>query len=99
MSTIRRQSIISSLFVYTGTALGAANTLLFARILSTGQYGLTGMFVSIGNIIYAFANLGMPSFINKFYPYYKDNLPREKNDMISLALSLVLLAFLPLIAA
>ncbi len=100
MSTIRRQSIISSGIVYLGFALGALNTLLFAKVLSPEEYGLvTGMFVSIGNILFALANLGMPSFINKFYPYYKDNLKAKENDMMSLALTITFTAFLLVIAS
>ena len=100
MSTIRRQSIISSGVVYIGFALGAANTLLFARWLTPDQNGLViGMFVSIANIMYPIATIGMPAFINKFNPYYKDNLPAKKNDMMSVALLLTMLAFLLVIAA
>jgi len=100
MSTIRRQSIISSGVVYIGFALGALNTLLFARWLTPDQNGLViGMFVSIANIMYPIATIGMPAFINKFNPYYKDNLPAKKNDMMSLALMLTMIAFLLVIAA
>src|ERR1700678_3338239 len=100
MSTIRRQSIISSGVVYIGFALGAVNALLFARWLTPDQNGLViGMFVSIGNIMYPIATIGMPSFINKFYPYYKENLPAEKNDMMGLALLLTAGAFLLVIVA
>lgn len=98
MSTIRRQSIISSGIVYLGFALGALNTLVFAKVLSTDENGLvTAMFVSIGNILFSFANLGMPSFINKFYPYYKDNLKDNENDMMSFALLITLSAFVVVI--
>jgi O-antigen/teichoic acid export membrane protein len=100
MSTIRRQSIISSGIVYIGFALGALNTLLFAKYLSPEENGLvTGMFLSIGNILFALANLGMPSFINKFHPYYKGNLKGKENDMMSLALLITLTAFLLVITA
>jgi O-antigen/teichoic acid export membrane protein len=100
MSTIRRQSIISSGVVYIGFVLGAINTLLFARWLTPDENGLViGMFVSIANIMYPIATFGMPSFINKFHPYYKGNLKDEENDMMSVALLLTLGAFLLVIAA
>lgn len=100
MSTIRRQSIISSGIIYLGFGLGAVNTLVFAKVLTPDEYGLAnGMFVAIGNILYALANLGMPSYINKFYPYYNDNLTRKNNDMMSVALTLTLSAFLLVIVA
>lgn len=88
MSNIRRQSIISSVIVYFGFILGFVNTYLFTRegSFTQAQYGLVSTFIAIANIMLSFANLGMQAYIYKFYPYYKDNLPREKNDLISWAL-------------
>ena len=80
MSNIRRQSIISSFIVYFGFALGFFNTWLFAREggFTQTQYGLTGVFIAIANIMFAFSNLGMHVYIHKFFPYYNDNLPPKK---------------------
>ena len=88
MSNIRRQSIISSIIVYFGFALGFVNTYLFTKegSFTEAQYGLVNTFIAIANIMLSFSNLGMMSYIYKFYPYYKDNLPREKNDMLTWAL-------------
>lgn len=93
MSTIRRQSIISSGLIYIGIALGALNTFLYTRLLTPAQYGLIGLFLSVGTIMCYFAMLGMPSFVVKFYPYYQDNLPAKKNDMMSWALLVSLAGF------
>src|SRR5580698_9361133 len=93
MSSIRRQSIISSALVYFGFALGFINTWFFARNFTPGQYGLMGIFFAIANIMYSFANLGMQTFIFKFYPYYNDNLPPEKNDMMTRVLFNSLIGF------
>jgi O-antigen/teichoic acid export membrane protein len=100
MSTIRRQSILSSGVVYFGFALGAVNTYLFTRQggFTPTEYGLTGVFVSIASIMFSFANLGMQNFIFKFYPYYKDNLPPKKNDLMTLALTVAMSGFLLVIA-
>ncbi|HEY1115122.1 MAG TPA: lipopolysaccharide biosynthesis protein, partial [Chitinophagaceae bacterium] len=78
MSTIRRQSIISSLIIYFGFAIGALNTYLYTRKggFTEAEYGLTGMFIAVANIMYSVANLGMPAYINKFFPYYNAHLPR-----------------------
>jgi len=99
MSTIRRQSIISSGIVYFGFALGFLNTYLFTREggFTEEQYGLTGTFIAIANIMYSFANLGMQAYIFKFYPYYKDNLPTHKNDMMTWALSISFIGFIGVI--
>jgi O-antigen/teichoic acid export membrane protein len=97
MSTIRRQSIISSGIVYFGFALGALNTLLFAKSFTPEQYGLTGIFQSLAIIIFQMASLGMQAFIYKFYPYYHDNLPPKENDMMTWAFVISLIGFLVVI--
>lgn len=95
MSQIRKQSIISSLVVYIGFAIGFFNTWLFTREggFTQAQYGLTGIFMAVANIMFCVANLGMPSYIHKFYPYYNDNLPPKKNDQLSWAVFFSLFGF------
>ncbi|HET9747346.1 MAG TPA: polysaccharide biosynthesis C-terminal domain-containing protein [Chitinophagaceae bacterium] len=97
MSNIRRQSIISSILIYVGFAFGALNTYLFTREggpFTKEEYGLTGVFMAIGSIMMSLATLGMPSYINKFFPYYKDHLPRKKNDQPTIALLVSFAGFL-----
>jgi O-antigen/teichoic acid export membrane protein len=96
MSNIRRQSIISSIIVYFGFALGFVNTYLFIKEggFTPEQYGLVNAFIAIANIMLSFANMGMQAYIYKFYPYYQDNLPREKNDLLSWALLTSTVGFL-----
>jgi O-antigen/teichoic acid export membrane protein len=96
MSTIRRQSIISSGVVYIGFAIGFINTYLFVKEggFTQSQYGLTVTFISIANIMYSLSNLGMQYFIYRFYPYYHDNLPPQKNDMLSISLLFSTIGFL-----
>ena len=89
MSQIRRQSIISTIFVYLGFAIGFINTYLFTRKGSPflpSEYGLINIFMAVGNLILAFAGLGMTSVLYKFYPYYTENLPKKKNDLLTWAL-------------
>lgn len=96
MSQIRKQSIISTFFVYAGFFIGFINTYLFTRHGSSftpSQYGLTGIFIAVGNLMFAFANMGMISVIYKFYPYYNDNLPKKKNDLLTWALLISLVGF------
>ena len=96
MSQIRRQSIISTIFVYTGFAIGFINTYLFTRSgspFTPSQYGLTGIFMAVGNLMFAFANMGMTSVLYKFYPYYNDNLSKKKNDLLTWALLLSIIGF------
>ena len=95
MSTIRRQAIISSALIYVGFAFGALNTYLFTKqgLFTPEQYGLTRAFIVMGQFFYGFAGFGFASVIYKFYPYYKDNLPHQKNDLLTVALLVGLTGF------
>ena len=101
MSTIRRQSILSSGIIYLGFALGFLNTYLFTRQggFTQSDYGLYGTFMAIANIISSFANLGMQAYIYRFYPYYQDNLKVRDNDMMGWAFVTSLLGFIMVLAA
>jgi O-antigen/teichoic acid export membrane protein len=95
MSQIRRQSIISSVVVYIGFGLGFINTYLFTRQggFTKEEYGLTGIFIAVATLMYSFANLGMPAYIGKFYPYYNDNLDKKRNDIFSWAILISMIGF------
>lgn len=102
MSQLRKQSIISTVFVYVGFGIGFINTYLFTRSgspFSPSEYGLTGIFMAVGNLMFAFANMGMTSVLYKFYPYYNDNLTKKKNDLLTWALLVSIIGFLMVLAA
>ncbi len=101
MSTIRRQSILSSGIIYLGFALGFLNTYLFTRQggFTPSEFGLYGTFIGVANIINAFANFGMQAYISKFYPYYQDNLKIRDNDMMAWAFVTSILGFIMVLAA
>lgn len=102
MSEVRKQSIISTVFVYAGFLAGFINTYLFTRQgspFSTDDYGLTQTFIAVGNLMFAFANMGMINVVYKFYPYYNDNLPKQKNDLITWALLISISGFCLVIVA
>lgn len=71
MSNIRRQSIVSSIIVYFGFAMGFVNTYLFTKEghFTETQYGLVQTFLAIAQLMCSVAALGMQSYIYKFYPY------------------------------
>lgn len=101
MSQVRKQSIISTLFVYLGFFIGFVNTYLFTRQhspFSSSEYALTNIFIAVGNLMFAFANLGMISTVYKFYPYYNDNLERKKNDLLTWAFVISLFGFVLVLA-
>lgn len=102
MSQIRKQSIISTVFVYTGFVIGFINTYLFTRYnspFSTSEYALTNIFIAVGNIMFAFANLGMVASVYKFYPYYNDNLDKKKNDLLTWTWAISLIGFVLVVLA
>jgi O-antigen/teichoic acid export membrane protein len=101
MSQIRKQSILSSVLVYIGFALGLFNTYLFTRQggFTPEQYGLTSIFIAIASLMLSFSNLGMNAYIGKFYPYYKDNLDKKKSDMMAWASLISLIGFCIVIVA
>ncbi|HVF82172.1 MAG TPA: polysaccharide biosynthesis C-terminal domain-containing protein [Flavisolibacter sp.] len=99
MSTIRRQSIISSFVVYIGLALGFFNTYMLTRQggFSREEYGLIGIFIAVAQLMFSLSNVGMPAFLTKFFPYYKAHLPERKNDQLTIALLLPCAGFLILL--
>jgi len=101
MSTIRRQSIISSVIIYIGFAVGLLNIYLFTKqgLFTKTEFGVYNAFIAIATVMMAFANLGMPSYIYKFFPYYEANLPRKKNDQITWALLVSSIGYLVVVIA
>ena len=101
MSTIRRQSIISSVVIYIGFGIGLFNIYLFTKqgIFLDPQYGLYNAFIAIAMMMMAFSSLGMPTYIHKFFPYYKEHLPDKKNDQATIALITGIIGFLLIIIA
>jgi O-antigen/teichoic acid export membrane protein len=96
MSQVRKQSIVSTGFVYAGFLIGFVSTYLFTRqgsVFTPAEYGLTSIFIAVGNLMFAFANLGMVSVVYKFYPYYNDNLPKKKNDLLTWTLLVSFIGF------
>jgi O-antigen/teichoic acid export membrane protein len=96
MSSIRRQSIISSLVIYTGFCIGLLNIYLFTKqgLFEDPQFGLYNAFIAISLMLMAFSNLAMPSYIYKFFPYYADHLPAKKNDQATIALISGIIGFI-----
>ncbi|MEJ7830308.1 MAG: lipopolysaccharide biosynthesis protein, partial [Segetibacter sp.] len=91
MGEIRRQSILSSIVIYIGFAIGFINTYLYVKngTFTTVEYGLTRLFNDIGITFFSFASLGVTSYIYKFQPFYKQNLSRKENDQAALCVIIV----------
>lgn len=87
MGQIRKQTIQSSFLSYVGFLVGAINTYFFTRqgIFTPEQYGLTQVIISMSQILGPLATFGMVAYMNKFFPYYYDNLENKKNDLLTVA--------------
>lgn len=96
MSTIRKQAIASSILVYIGFFIGAVNMYIYTKngSFTTAQFGLTRIFFDVAQNMFAFGSLGVIPILYKFYPYYKDNLPENKIDLLSWALVVALFGFI-----
>lgn len=90
MSSIRKQSIYSTLVIYGGFLIGLLNTYLFTRkgTFSEEEFGLYNVFIAIALLLAAVGNMGAPYFIYKFFPYYKDRFRSNGNDQLTIALTL-----------
>ncbi|HWB26155.1 MAG TPA: polysaccharide biosynthesis C-terminal domain-containing protein [Chitinophagaceae bacterium] len=94
MGNIRKQTIASSILVYLGFGIGAINTWLYTKQggpFDADQYALTRLFFDVGQLFFCFATLSSLTVLNKFYPYYKDNLPDHKNDLFTRTLVIVVI--------
>ncbi|RQO30245.1 hypothetical protein DBR32_11755 [Taibaiella sp. KBW10] len=82
MGAVRKQSIYSFIFIFIGFIIGALNTLLlYAKYLSTEQYGLTGVFRDFYVLFAVLATFGSVTALYKFFPLYHARLGRDKNDL------------------
>lgn len=92
---IRRQSIISSVVIYIGFAIGLLNTYFFTKegLFTSAEYGVTKIFIDIAALIASLSTFAMPGFIYKFYPYYNDNLKPQQNDMLAWAVLISIIGF------
>jgi O-antigen/teichoic acid export membrane protein len=96
MSGIRKQTIQSSIIVYFGFLVGAFNMYFYSKhgSFTTDQFGLTRLFFDFAQNFFAFASLGTIPVLYKFYPYYKDNLPDKKNDLLTWVLVASVIGFI-----
>src|SRR3989337_1905551 len=95
MGIVKRQGLQSSVIIYAGFLLGAVNLLvLFPKYFTPEQIGLTKILFDFSSVFVQLAMLGLPSIMLKFYPYYKDNLPKKENDFLFLSIILSLIGFI-----
>jgi O-antigen/teichoic acid export membrane protein len=95
MGIIRKQSILSSIIIYTGFLVGAINTWFFTtgNHFTEAEYGLTRVMFDISQTFFALANLGAITILYRFYPYYRDLLPLKQRDLFGKMLVIALIGF------
>ncbi len=97
MGVVRKQSIQSSIFMYGGFAIGAFNFWLLPHILSTEEFGLVRMMMSICTVLAGVCSLGMKEVITRFYPYYDESGKKHKSDLVSWVFLIPLFGFFLLV--
>jgi O-antigen/teichoic acid export membrane protein len=82
MGIIRKQSFVSSIYIYLGFAIGALNTMyFFPKYFTAEEFGLTKLLTEVAMLIGMFCTLGSGTATVKFFPFYKSYLPARKNDL------------------
>lgn len=95
MSTIRRQSIFSLLFIYAGFLIGAFNVLyLFPKYFTAAEFGLTRLLLELSLLLSTLCTLGMIPVSIKFFPFHKQYLSNKKNDLSFITLSITFIGLL-----
>ena len=107
MGIVRRQSALNLIWSYLGVGLGYVNKIiLFAEILTKGQFGLLELLLTFMTIGTELALLGTPKIITRFFPHHHKHPFREGSLMFFLTvyslvgfvlLSIVLLLFKPMV--
>lgn len=97
MGVVRKQSIHSSLYIYVGFALGAFNFWLLPKILTTEEFGLIRILISVCTLLAGLCSLGTLQVITRFYPYYSHDPRGRKNDLLGWAVAIGLGGFLLLV--
>jgi O-antigen/teichoic acid export membrane protein len=97
MSSIRKQSLYSSLFIYAGFLIGAVNILFFfpnQEYFTTEEFGLTRLMLDVAILFSTACTLGSINITFKFFPFYQSYLPRQKNDLLAITLIICLVGCL-----
>ncbi|MFY7965063.1 MAG: lipopolysaccharide biosynthesis protein [Chitinophagaceae bacterium] len=95
MQTLRKQTILSSIFMIMGFMFGGITILLYTKygVLTKEEVGLTKIIIDFSQLAVAFSSLGLLPVLYKFHPYYNDNLPKNKNELLTIVFMGCLIGF------
>lgn len=96
MSQIRKRSLKATVWIYVGFLIGALNTYFLTHKdwFTVDQNGLTRIMIEVSMLVFAFSTFGVTTYLFKFFPYYKDNIEDERNDLLGLALKIAGIGFM-----
>jgi O-antigen/teichoic acid export membrane protein len=93
MSTIKKQSLLGTLFSYAGVVVGFfSQGILIPNLLTKDQNGLLGVILSFVYIFAQIAALGFNSAGSRFFPYFSDG--KGNRGFLFTGLMISLLGFL-----
>ncbi len=96
MHSLRKQTLLSTIFMIMGFAFGALSILLYTKFgaLQKDEVGLMKVMADFAIITTSFASLGVIPVLYKFYPYYNDNLPKRNNELLTIITIVCLIGFI-----
>ncbi len=95
MGIIQKQGTRSSIFLLIGFCIGGVNLLiLFPKIFTQEEIGLTRAIIDTATVLSMLATLGTSPVIYKFFPFYKSNTTKNNNDLPFITGLVCLLGFL-----
>jgi len=93
LGIIRKQTIIGSIFSYSGAVLALVNTtILYPRILSTEQVGLLSWLIATTMMAAQVSGLGFGAVISRLFPYFR-NEENQHNGFMFILFCVGLLGF------
>jgi O-antigen/teichoic acid export membrane protein len=93
LGTIRRQSIISTFYIYAGVIIGFVSTgVLMPRFLSETENGIVKLLISYSLLFAQFASLGFQTATVRFFPYFK-NKPKGHHGYFFLLVTVGIIGF------
>lgn len=98
MGVVIRQGITGSTISYIGAIIGAVNFIfLFPKFLSADEIGLVRVLFDVSLLIATFAQLGLPTITDKFFPFF-NNTENKHDGFLTFILSVPLIGMLLTIA-
>lgn len=85
------------MYIYMGFALGAFNFWLLPKILTTDEFGLIRILISVCTLLAGLCSLGTQQVITRFFPYYNSDPRGRKNDLLGWSVIIGMGGFLLLV--